>query len=374
MAQVFLAGVANAEIFDGDELFASARTLIDSSITIGVTAEDVRGGKGAALLGKYFHTTSFGLKMTDALFNIEYLAANVGAELETNGDVFTDETLTTDGAGVLTLTKVAVPIRSNGSVFAYIKPSTSTTDTRTKYSVTGGNTVTGLTANTTYCVRYRYNAQGTSIKVSSTFVPATLHVVLTASLFSGDANNPTSGTEVGSLTIDVPRFLLSGAQELSMTSTGAAQTSFEGSALASGGSGCEGGSIYATITQVILDTRWYTGASGLVIEDNNITLTAAKATSSLVNTSPVIYAWYPNSTPKMINNTTIAAQENSLPAEEKSSLAYAMTGTTGLSINSSTGVITGTPTAGTSTITVVAKKNGVAITGMDASAIVTITA
>lgn len=48
---VFLAGVANAEIFDGDQLFASARTLIDSSITIGVTLEDLRAGLGNALWG-----------------------------------------------------------------------------------------------------------------------------------------------------------------------------------------------------------------------------------------------------------------------------------------------------------------------------------
>lgn len=39
--QVFLAGVATAEIMAGDELFASARTLIDSSITIGVTVRHV---------------------------------------------------------------------------------------------------------------------------------------------------------------------------------------------------------------------------------------------------------------------------------------------------------------------------------------------
>ena len=51
MAMVFLAGVANAEIFDGDQLFASARTLIDSSITIGVTLEDLRAGLGNALWG-----------------------------------------------------------------------------------------------------------------------------------------------------------------------------------------------------------------------------------------------------------------------------------------------------------------------------------
>lgn len=370
--QVFLAGVANAEIFDGDELFASARTLVDSSISIGVTAEDIRGGQGAQLLGKYFHTTSFGLKMTDALFNIEYLAANVGAALEQSGDVFYNESKTTDATGALTLSKTAVAVRNGGAVFAYIKLASSTSDVRTKYVVTVGNTVTGLTANTEYCVRYMYNAQGTSIKVSAKFVPATLHVVLTAPLFSGDSNNPTTGTEVGSLTIDVPRFLLSGAQDLSMSATGAAQTSFEGSALASGGSGCEGTSIYAIITQVMYDSRWFTGASGLVIEDNTVDVTVSGA-SALINTAPVVYAFYNTGSPKMINNTIIAAQEGSLGATEKSSLVYTISaGATGLSINGTTGVITGTPAAGTATIKVVAKINGVAIPKMDASMVITI--
>lgn len=49
--QTFIAGVANAEIFNGDQLFASARTLIDSSITIGVSVEDLRAGQGNALWG-----------------------------------------------------------------------------------------------------------------------------------------------------------------------------------------------------------------------------------------------------------------------------------------------------------------------------------
>lgn len=372
MAQVFLAGVANAEIFDGDDLFASARTLVDSSISIGVTAEDIRGGQGAQLLGKYFHTTSFGLKMTDALFNIEYLAANVGAELEQSGDVFFDESLTSDGTGAITLSKTAVSVRNGGAVFAYLKLGTAITDTRTKYTVTAENKVIGLAANTEYCARYMYNAQGTSIKVSATFVPSTLHVVLTAPLYSGDASTPTTGTEVGSLTIDVPRFLLSGAQELAMSATGAAQTSFEGTALASGGSGCEGKAIYAIITQVMKDSRWYTGASGLVIEDNNIDVTVSGA-SALINTAPVVYAWYASGSPKMINNTIISAQETGLDSTEKSSLVYTMTsGTTGLNMNANTGVITGTPAAGTATVKVVAKKNNVAIPNMDASMVITI--
>lgn len=367
---VFLAGVANAEIFDGDELFASARTLVDSSITIGVTAEDIRGGMGNALIGKYFHDTSFDLKMTDALFNIEYLAANVGAELEVGGDVFRDETLVVAG-GKLTPTATAVPVRSGSLTYAYIKKATSTNDKRTKVEVAANNTVAVAdTDGAEYCVRYMYtNASASKIQISSTFIPSTLMVILTANLYSGDSNNPTTGTKVGTLTIKVPRFLLSGAQELAMSATGAAQTSFEGSALASGGSGCEGNAIYAEIVQFMLDARWYTEASGLIIEDNLVTCTSAEAATEVAGSAPVVYAWYPNAAPKMISNAILTAQESDIAAEGKSSLAFALVaGGTGLSINSSTGMISGTPAPGTAVVTVTAMQNGVAIPGMDASA------
>ena len=82
MSKYFLAGVANAEIFDGENnLFATAKALTDSSITIGVNSEEVRGGEGAALRGKYFHSSSFGLRMTSAMFEMEYIAANVVLKL-----------------------------------------------------------------------------------------------------------------------------------------------------------------------------------------------------------------------------------------------------------------------------------------------------
>ena len=47
----FLAGVGNAEILKNGNLFATAKTLTDSSITIGVSAEDIRAGRvyGAGL-------------------------------------------------------------------------------------------------------------------------------------------------------------------------------------------------------------------------------------------------------------------------------------------------------------------------------------
>lgn len=53
MANYFIAGVGRALLFKGTELFADCRTLADSSITVGVTAEDIRGGEGNALYGRY---------------------------------------------------------------------------------------------------------------------------------------------------------------------------------------------------------------------------------------------------------------------------------------------------------------------------------
>lgn len=59
-------GVANVTAYDGDNIAFTANTLTESSLTIGLSAEDVRGGTGAGLLGRYFHTSTFELTLTDA--------------------------------------------------------------------------------------------------------------------------------------------------------------------------------------------------------------------------------------------------------------------------------------------------------------------
>ncbi len=356
---VFLAGVATAEIFDGSTLFASARTLIDSSITIGVTAEDIRGGDGAALIGKYFHTTTFDLKMTDALFNLAYIAANIGSDITVGGDVFYNEEATSGSDMKITLKANAVPHVSGGLTYAWIREASALTDDRIAVEVDGENKITVPKAETAYCIRYLYsNASARKIVVNSNFVPSTLTVFLTANLYSGDASNPTTGTKVGSITIKVPRFLLSGNQELSMTSTGASTTNFEGSALASGGVGCEGNAIYAEIIEVMFNRRWYDDAKGLIIEDSDITMTASDAQTALNGIAPKVYAFYDNARPKLISNTILAAQESELSAEEKSKLVFSITDSgTSITIDSSTGVLNaGSAAAGTAVVTVKAQK------------------
>ena len=250
----FLAGVANAEIFKNNDLFASAKTLIDSSITIGVSAEDIRAGQGAKLYGKYFHTSTFDLKMTDAMFRLEYIAANVGADLELGGDVFIEEEVVAGDGGAISLTNVPVAIDET-NVYVYYKKVEDSFYTTFKFETAPESTdvvITGLEKDAKYCIKYLYtNESARKLKVSANFTPDTLSVYLTANLYAGDENDPSTGTKVGTVTIKVPRFLLSGSQELSMSMTGASNTAFEGSALATKGEGCDGDGIYAEIIEVI---------------------------------------------------------------------------------------------------------------------------
>ena len=368
MANYFIAGVGYAQLFKGEELFADCRTLADSSITIGVTAEELRGGEGNALWGKYFHDSSFSMKLTDIMFNMEYVAANVGANIEKGGDVFKNEELTASEAGEITLSATAVPLKSGSATSAYIRKVDSKDDKRVSVSVTEDNKIVGLDAGATYCVRYFYsNAAADKLVVSSQFIPDTLYAILTVALYAGDDKNPENGTKVGEVVIKVPRFQLSGAMDISMTAAGTSQTALEGSALAFGASGCEGKGVYAEIIQVIYSSHWYDEASGLIIEDNYIEEEAAKFQTGV---APVVYAWYPTAAPKQISNAILKAQESALAENEKSKLVYSIdAGNTGLDINATTGVISGTAAAGTATIKVVAQKsNGTAIPGMDASA------
>ena len=268
---VFMAGVGTAEIFkvgkDGQEnLFSTAKTLTESGITIGVSAEDIRAGAGAKLYGKYFHTSTFDLKMTDAMFKLEYIAANVGSEIELGGDVFKTETLKSAEDKTITLAD-AKSMTCEGDVYAYAKlPSDEFYRT---YKVEGGK-ITVDEKSTDYCVKYLYtNENAKELTVKANFVPDTLRVYLTMNLFSGDDKNPSTGTKIGTVTVMVPRFLLNGTQDLSMSMTGASTTSFEGSALAAedcGTSGCDSDGIYAKIIEVLDNFKWTDKVTDIIVD------------------------------------------------------------------------------------------------------------
>mgnify|MGYP006928628092 FL=1 len=261
---VFIAGVGNATLFDGERLVASANTLIDSGITIGLSFEDVRAGQGNKLYGRYAHTSTFDLKLTDAMFNLEYLAMNTGSDISLGGDVMVDEEMTST-AKKIKLSQTAVAI-SGSKVYAYAKKS-GTDNVYDKYAVSEANEIE-VPVDGTYCIRYMYtNDLASKMIINANFIPKTLTLILEANLYSGGSCDIETSTLAGKVTIKVPRFMLNGSQELSLTASGVANTSIEGTALASGCAGCSGDGVYAEIIQVMANRTAENGFTGIVVED-----------------------------------------------------------------------------------------------------------
>lgn len=325
----FLAGVADAEIFKGTESFATAKTLIDSSITIGVSAEDIRAGKGAKLYGKYFHTSTFDLKLSDAMFKLEYIAANVGADLELGGDVFRLEEFTIAEDKKVALDQLPVPMTANGPIYVYYKKASDKYFKSMKLAAATKEVVLpeGV-AGDVYCVKYLYkNESARRVVINANFTPDTLSIYLTANLYAGDTNDISTGTRVGTITIKVPRFLLSGSQEIAMSMTGAANTPLEGSALATQGEGCEGDGIYAEIIEVI-EGRTIADMVAIVIDGAAEGIEALKDEEVELK----VYGRYADSAPIL------------LPVEEYTAEV------TGEGISYADGVITGANVEGTITV------------------------
>lgn len=61
----YLAGVGTALLFRGNDLIGYAKTLTESTFNFAITAEDIRGGKGNGLLGRYFHDSTLTATLTD---------------------------------------------------------------------------------------------------------------------------------------------------------------------------------------------------------------------------------------------------------------------------------------------------------------------
>lgn len=61
----FLAGVGRALIFKDNNLIGVAKTLTESTFDFSISAEEIRGGSGNALFGKYFHDSNLAVTLTD---------------------------------------------------------------------------------------------------------------------------------------------------------------------------------------------------------------------------------------------------------------------------------------------------------------------
>ena len=278
--QHFLAGVGQALLFKGNDLIGVAKTLSESTFDFSITAEDVRGGQGNGLLGRYFHDSNMQVTLVDAMFDLQYMALSLGVNLESGGLSVKEEELAvgTDG----TVTASETPAAFNGSMIGwYKKPS----DTEWSIGTFTGSkmSISGASQSDPYCVKYFYiNENAKSIKIKSQYVPSELHVVIMNDLYSGDVGSQSDATRYGRLITDIPRLQMDGNQTLNLTATSAATINLTGSALAVlSGDTCEEDPFYGTMTEEIYGAKWQDDVVALAVENSDIEL-AKSASETLI--------------------------------------------------------------------------------------------
>lgn len=276
--QYFIAGPAVVNMFSNDMLVSTSRTLINNSLSVEVSAEDIRGGFGHQLFGKYFHTSALSMELEDSMWHLDWLAHALGSDIAYGADIMQSEELTIGAAGAGTLTGTP----ADGKVYIAIKG----TDAYFTFDVTGqAFTASAPFYNQIVCARYiATDATARYIRVSANIVPKEVKLIARCQLFNGSAADGTSATRVGYVEIVIPRFLLDGATSLSLTSTGAATTPLKGTALAVPSDECdEASGYYAEIIEILDTSNWYDNAFALVVPGGNIDVDMPATVTLAVN-------------------------------------------------------------------------------------------
>ena len=275
----FIAGVATVDMLVGNQIVASAKTLLDSSISINSSAEDVRGGIGNKLLGKYYHTSTMDINLTDVVFKLEYLAFQTGSVIEQTADIFANEQVTITG-NKGTITGTAAEYEKHGVIGWVSLPGSDEYET---VAINGTDFDYNAVDGTVVCIKYiKKDNASRSIVISSNFIPAEVKLVMKCNLYrAGTTNTMSDSSKVGEIQVVVPRFQFSGSQELSLQASGVCNVPIAGSALDNPSADCSEGGYYAIITETITGAKWYDDVLTLAIEDSDIAL-AVDGTRKLV--------------------------------------------------------------------------------------------
>lgn len=328
----FLAGVGRALLFDGDNLIGVAKTLTESTFNFSISNEEIRGGQGNALFGKYFHDSNLAVTLTDAMFKLEYLAANLGVDISMGGlSVYessaSGEVVRADGSILLTET----PTLINGSLLAWYKKPSDANWNVTTATLSGTDYVirpAGAVANDSFCIKYFYqNENARSIIINTQYVPKTIHLVIMNDLFSGDTADVGSATRYGRIITDIPSFQLDGSQDLNLTATSAATISLTGNALGvSSEISCEESTYYGTMTEEIFGSSWVDNVIALAIENSDMELTQG-ATESII--TRVVFGGSVASQRKDNSNFTFAVESGTSATVDEDGVVTASSSATG---------------------------------------------
>lgn len=281
----FLTSVADAYAYDeNDVLLFVAKTLLDSSIETTLGNTDVRAGRGNQLQYVYYNTAEMSISITDAQWNLDLIANNVGADIVTGNNIYTEETLTlgVSGAGTVTGTPLAI---QGTTIYGWIKHLGS--DTIERVTFTGQNFTSSVGAeNDVVCIRYyALDSASRSVTIPANIVPKIVRLVLVAQLNSSDE----ATNVIGEVQITVPSATLTGAFSIAMTPDGVASTPLTARALASDDlatGACSDEPIYAKITEVVYNANWYDNVIALAIEGGDFSIGTGESKQLVVYAIP----------------------------------------------------------------------------------------
>lgn len=289
MDKYILAGVSTIRAFTQSptlpQLVFTTKTTQDAGLTTSISAEEVRGGLSNPLLGQYFHDSLLEMSITDALFNLQYLALNVGGNITIGGSSLVTESVTTTTPNQITITGTPVAFGNAGTVGFYTIEGTEDYKSITFANKTAN--VTNLPVGSKVCVTYNTNDDALQeFTVPSAMIPSEVHLVATYPLFSGGITNQALSTssQVGELIIDIPRFQLSGAISLSMSASGVSNTPLNGRALASyTTANCSDMGMYGTVKMKIYGKNWSEDLESMAVDGAEISMnTGEKLTLKVV--------------------------------------------------------------------------------------------
>lgn len=279
MGKKFLTSVADVFGYDdSDNLLFVGKTLLDSSIETTLGNSEVRAGRGNQLQYVYYHTAAMSINISDAQWNLDFLANTIGDEVTTGADVYTEENVTLGAAGAGTVTGTPIAIQG-ATIYGWVTHLG--VDAVERVTFTGSAFTSSVGAEgDVVCVRYYHNdSSARSININANIIPKVVRLVLEAQLNNADE----STNVIGKVEILVPKATLTGSFSIGMTPDGVASTPVSAMALAStdlATGACSDVPVYARITEVITNANWYDNVIALAIEGGDFTL--ASGTKQLV--------------------------------------------------------------------------------------------
>lgn len=234
---------------------------------------------------RYFHDSLLEMTITDALFNLQYLALNVGGNITIGGSSLVTESVTTNALNQITITGTPVAFGNAGTVGFYTIEGQEDYKSITFVGKTAN--VSNLPIGSKVCVTYNSNDDAMQLfTVPSAMIPGEVHLIVTYPLFAGGITNQTLSTssQVGELIVDIPRFQLSGSMSLDMTASGVSNTPLSGQALAYyTTTNCNDMGAYATVKMKIYGKNWSEDLESMAVDGAEISMnTGEKLTLKVV--------------------------------------------------------------------------------------------